>query len=132
MEGSRVNPELDNTMQSDKFQDDDSEQNVSTPITDMSGWDNSTSATYFTSQSMLHGNTAQSECDVDPDRLFSIGRDITSPDPSIQLAAIHNAMSVIGQVNAVSPLTLQSRTFSSSESGHRSFSDMPYPHPPST
>jgi hypothetical protein len=131
-EGSQVNSELDNTMQSEEFQDDDSKQNIATPVTDTSCWGNSTSATYFTSSSMP-GNTTQSECDMDLDHLFSIGRDITSPDPSIQLAAVHNTISMIGWVNVASSSTSHCRTFcSSSEGENHSFSDMPHPRPPST
>ena len=116
--------------QSDEFQDDESEQYFSTSFTDASRFGDSTNSTYFTSPSMP-GN-AQPDCDVDLDRLLSIGRDIASPDPTTQLAAVHSAMLVFNQINEASPSTLQSHIFSSSEGGNRSFSDTPYPRPPST
>ena len=116
--------------QSDEFQDDESKQYFSTLFTDASWFGDSTNSTYFTSPSMP-GN-AQPDCDVDLDRLLSIGRDITSPDPTTQLAAVHSAMLVFNQINEASSSTSQSHTFSSSEGGNHSFSDTPYPRPPST
>ncbi|KAF8545758.1 hypothetical protein OG21DRAFT_1528272, partial [Imleria badia] len=110
-------------------QDNESKQYFSTSTTDLSSFGDPADAA--SSQSML-GSTSLPDYNLDLDYLFNIGRDLTSPDPITQFAAVHEALSVVNKTSVASPSTSQSHTFSSAESANRTFSDMPYPHPPST
>ncbi|KAF8556797.1 hypothetical protein OG21DRAFT_1482848 [Imleria badia] len=110
-------------------QDNESKQYFSISTTDLSSFSDPADAA--SSQSML-GSTLLPDYNLDLDCLFDIRRDLTSPDPITQFAAIHEALLVVNKTSVASPSTSQSHVFSSAESANRTFSDMPYPRPPST
>jgi hypothetical protein len=78
----------------------------------------------------VSGNVTQQVYSLDFNNLLGIGKDITSPDPSVQMTAVRSAMSTINQLNHVtSPPSTHWRSHSTASRG---FSDIPYHCPPSS
>ncbi|KAH0839396.1 hypothetical protein J3R83DRAFT_112 [Lanmaoa asiatica] len=69
-------------------------------------------------------------CDIDLNDLLQLGRDIVSPNPTTQNAALHSALSILNRVS--SPPASYTNPFSSSDSRVLSFSDMSGIRPPSS
>ena len=86
----------------------------------------------FPSQPML-GDVMQQVYDLDVNHLLGLGQEITFPNPSVQMAAVHSAMSAISQMSHVPSLSTPSLSTHqcSHSTASRGMSDMPYYHPPS-
>ena len=75
----------------------------------------------------VSGNVMQQAYDLDFNHLLGLGKDVTSPNPSVQMTAVHNAMSIINSVT--SPPATHGDSHSTASRG---FSDMPFHRPPSS
>ena len=85
----------------------------------------SVTASCFNMSEFTYGNH-----NINLDQLFQLGQDFASPNPTIQLAAAYDTLSVLVQVSP--PPGLHVHTLSSSESANQTFSSVSGICPPSS